>query len=289
VEPLMDEQLVEKTIKTVVDLLLEKMIAAAPRQRVLMLFSGAGSGYVVGMQAISWLAKAGHPLTVVMTASARHVIGEDKVRQAGAVNLIGDNQWVNTPKLVREIDLVLMPTLSMNTAAHLALGLMDSLIATLTLGSLLAGTPVLAVCDGANPHGHGGQVFTDRSDTAPRLRARWADNLTALMDYGIQLVDEPDFLFRLVNQLMRAEAPAPAAAAAVSPHAPAPLSNGTNGAKAHTPPQQPVFTSRPGEILTAGELLMLPPGATVRLVSGAKLTPLAQEAAFRKELKLVYE
>ncbi len=98
----MDQALIDQIIKRAVDLLLEKMIAAAPKQRVLMLFSGAGTGYVVGLQAIQWLAKAGHPLTVIMTASARHVIGEENVRKAGAAHLIGDNEWVNTPKFVRE-------------------------------------------------------------------------------------------------------------------------------------------------------------------------------------------
>jgi hypothetical protein len=276
-ENFMDQTLIDQIIKRAVDLLLEKMIAAAPKQRVLMLFSGAGTGYVVGLQAIQWLAKAGHPLTVIMTASARHVIGEENVRKAGAVHLIGDNEWVNTPKFVRESDILLLPTLSMNTAAHLALGLMDSLITTLTLGSLLAGKPVIAVCDGANPYGNGGRVFSDSNDTAPRLRARLADNLTALMDYGIQLVAEEAFLFSLVNQLHGATAQAPIAQ-------PASIKASPIGAAPKT-----IFTSSPGEMLTAGELLGYPSGSTIRLAPGTRLTPLAQEAVFRQELKLVYE
>lgn len=289
----MDQEQIDQAVKRVLDMLLEKLIATADKQHVLMLFSGAGSGYMVGMQAIEYLAKGAHSLTVVMTASARHVIGEANVlRRSSAVHLIGDNEWVNTPKLVREVDLVLVPTLSMNTAAHLALGLMDSLIATLTLGSLLAGKPVLAVCDGANPYGNGGRVFGESNDPAPVLRAKMADNLTTLMNYGIQLVQEEDFLFRLVNQLYAAGAAAPTPAPA-APTKVAAASNGgaqKNGAT-HTkePALQPVFTTRPGEIITASELMLFPPGAIIRLSAGAKLTPLAQEAAFRKELKLVYE
>jgi len=278
----MDQALIDQIVTQVLDRLFEKMIAAAPKRHVLMLFSGAGTGYRVGMQAIRGLAKADYPLTVVMTASARHVIGEENVRKAGAVHLIGDNEWVNTPRLIREVDLVLMPTLSMNTAAHLALGLMDSLITTLTLGSLLGGKPVMAVCDGANPYGNGGRVFGDTNDAAPLLRAKLADHLTTLMDFGIQLVKEDAFLFSLVN-LLRDQAPLPAAIAAKT-SVPAQASNDAAGGA-----PKATFATRPGEPLTAGDLSVYPPRSTVRLAAGTRLTPLAREAVFRQELNLVYE
>ncbi len=284
----MDQALIDEIVKQVLERLFEKMVAAAPRQRVLMLFSGAGTGYKVGMQAIQGLAKADYPLTVILTASARHVIGEENVRKAGAVRLVGDNEWVNTPKLIREVDLVLMPTLSMNTAAHLALGLMDSLITTLTLGSLLAGKPVLAVCDGANPYGNGGRVFGDSNDPAPLLRAKLADHLTTLMDFGIQLVKEDAFLFSLAN-LLRGAAPV-AAPAPVKPVSSNGASNGApSGGHNGATNGKPALATRPGETLTAGDLNIYPARSTIHLAAGTKLTPLAQEAVFRQELKLVYE
>ncbi len=273
----MDQLLIDQIVKKVIDLLSEKMIAAAPKHHVLVLFSGAGSGYVVGMQAVQWLAKAGHPLTVVLTASAKQIIGEENVRKAGAAHVIGDNEWVNTPRLVREVDLVLVPTLSMNTAAHLALGLMDSLATTLTLGALLAGKPVLAVCDGANPYGNGGRVFGNTKDTAPLLRAKMADNLTTLMGFGIDLVKEDAFLFGLAKYLN---------GAAPQTDSPQPLP-----AKSSSPGTPPKITATagPGMLLTASDLLAYPPGSTLRLASGARLTPLAQELVGRQRLNLVYE
>lgn len=272
----LDQALIDKIVNQAVSLLFEKAIAAAPKQRVLILFSGAGSGYVVGMQAIQMLAKADHSLTVVMTASARHVIGAENVRKAGAEHLIADNEWVNTPKLVREIDLVLMPTLSMNTAAHLALGLMDSLICTLVLGSLLADKPVIAICDGANPYGNGGRVFSNTNTSAPVLREKIADHLTTLMNFGIQLVKEEAFLFSLVNRL--GESPN-----SIQPAEPLPTSQNSSAAR-----PKPAAAAA-GGILTAADLMVYPHGSTVRLASGTKLTPLAQEAVYRQMLHLVYE
>jgi hypothetical protein len=275
-ERIVDQLLIDQIVKKALDLLLEKMIAAAPKQQVLVLFSGAGTGYVVGMQAVQWLAKADHPLTVILTASARQIVGEENVRKAGAARVIGDHEWVNTPQLVREADLVLMPTLSMNTAAHLALGLMDSLVTTLTLGSLLAGKPVLAVCDGANPYGNGGRVFGDAPDTAPLLRTKLADNLTTLMGFGIHLVKEDAFLLSLAKYLNNA------ARQTDSPQLPP-----AGSVLPNTPPNI-IATAGPGMLLTASDVLVYPPGSTLRLTSGAKLTPLAQEVAARQRLNLVY-
>ncbi len=113
----MEQALIEEIVAKVVALVRAKMIAGVPKKRVLMLFSGASTGYVVGMDTIRMLTQANHDLTVFMTASAVHVVGEENVLQAGAKEIITPKQWVNTPGLVRETDLVLVPTLSMNTAA----------------------------------------------------------------------------------------------------------------------------------------------------------------------------
>jgi len=262
----MDQALIDQIVAKVVSLVRGKLIANAPQRQVLMLFSGASTGYVVGMEAIRLLAGGRHKLTVGMTASALHVIGEDKVRQAGAGEIIGPQQWVNTPGLVRNTDLVLLPTLSMNTAAHLALGLMDSLFTTLVLGALLAGKPVIAVCDGADPYGNGGLIFSDDHKGAPALRRKMMANLETLMEFGVQLVREGEFISAVIGQLQAGQ-----------PAVTAPLMNVAWAENGRNP------------IITDGELAAITSGTTLRLPPGARLTPLAQETAQRRNLRLVWE
>lgn len=262
----MEQAEIEKIVNLVVERIWQRMIAAAPKRRVLMLFSGASTGYVVGMQTIRLLTQAGHPLTVALTESARKVIGEDHVRQAGAGEILFSDQWVNTPKLVREVDLVLLPTLSMNTAAHLALGLMDSLFTTLVLGARLADKPVVAICDGANPYGNGGRVFSERTDSAPELRKKLAEHMMTLADYGIDLVGEPDFLRTVVARL-----------------------GGALPAQPPAPKTAPGARLISGGVLTAADLAGCERGSVVRLQPGARLSPLAMETVGRLELRLVFE
>lgn len=264
----MEQALIDKIVARVAALVRAQMIADLPRQRVLMLFSGASTGYVVGMETIEMLAAAKHDLTVFMTASAVHVIGEENIRKAGAAEIIGPKQWVNTPGLVRETDLVLVPTLSMNTAARLALGLMDSLFSTLVLGALLDDKPVIAVSDGADPFGNGGLVFSDSHDGAPALRSQLAGNLDKLAQFGVNLVAEEAFVGSVIGQMRM----------------------GTNQVAAASPPPR-IHDSANGasSILTAADLYAYQPGTTLHIPANTRLTPLAQDHAIKQNLKLVIE
>ena len=264
----MEQALIDDIVAKVAALVRAKMIADVPRQRVLMLFSGASTGYVVGMDTIKMLAAAEHDLTVFMTASAMHVVGEENVRKAGASEIIGPKQWVNTPGLVRETNLVLVPTLSMNTAARLALGLMDSLFSTLVLGALLDSKPVIAVRDGADPFGNGGLIFSDSYDGAPALRGQLSANLGKLVEFGVNMVAEEDFVNSVIR-LMQAGADT-AVSAPISPVLRIPA-NGVS------------------PILTVADLHAYLPGTTLHIPADMRLTPLAQENAAKQNLKLVFE
>ncbi len=262
----MDTTIIDTIVQRVIERLAERQIANASPCRVLMLFSGASTGYVAGLKAIRMLSGAGHPLHVVLSASALHVIGEDNLRKAGAATLSGPDAWLNAPKVIGESDVVLVPTLSMNTAAHLALGLMDSLLTTLILGARLADKPVVAVSAGADPNGCGGRVFSATNAGAPALRAVLAEHLTTLKSFGIQLVGDDQFLWAAA-QVIGGRVPATASAPTSRQAAPAAL---------HL-----------SGLVTASDLNGLTPGATVRLAAGTRLTPLAQELLGRQRAQVV--
>lgn len=264
----MEQALIEKIVAKVVTLVQAKMIAAVPQQRVLILFSGASTGYVVGMDMIKMLVQANHNLTVFMTASAIHVVGVENVQKAGAKEIISPNQWVDTPGLVRETDLVLVPTLSMSTAARLALGVMDSLFSTLVLGALLANKPVIAICDGADPYGQGGLIFSDNNEGAAVLRNKMVENLGTLIDFGVNLVAEEKFMMRVIQQMQAGDHQA-----IVSPSAPVQRISG-NGRST---------------ILTESDLINYQTGTILHLPANTRLTPLAQDNAKKRNLKLLFE
>jgi hypothetical protein len=268
---MVEQALIDKIVARVVALLRGETVNTAQRN-VLLLFSGASTGYVVGMEAIRRLTGAEHNLTVVMTPAAHAIITPDKVRQAGATKIIGPGEWADAPGLVKRTDLVLIPTLSMNLAARLALGLMDSLITTLALGSLLAGKSVVAVKDGADPFGNAGQVFGATETAAPLLRQTLGGHLDTLAAFGIEMVGEADFLFTMEQRLLAdtADGKGPAVATLLQAAATAQVANGPKAT-----------------FVTARDLQGLSAGATLCLAPGSRLTPQAHDVARRLNLTLV--
>lgn len=274
----MERAELERIVREVVAELLARRQEAQRPRRVLALFSGASTGYLVGMEAIHGLAAAGHKVTAVLSPAASHVIGVDKVEAAGAHFVVKPGSWVCAPDVINRSDLILVPTVTMNLAARLAAGLMDSLLSTLILGGLLAGKPVLAVRDGADPYGNGGLVFGESHATAPALRRQLSRNLETLATYGITLVGEKEFLpamWRLLEgsavASVNGAGPIPQAAAPAPAASPAPQANG----RVH--------------FITETDLLTMQPGSVVRLAPGCRLTPLAQDTARRLNLQLSYE
>ncbi len=274
----MDEVLLARIVVQVLAMLNIPPFAQPPKH-VLILLSGASSGVAAGRDAVSRLARAGHTVTVVLTPSALALLGEDRVRAAGAHEVILPTTWADAPGLVQQADLVLVPMLSMNTAARLALGLLDNLVSTLVVGALLAGKPVIAIRDGADPDGNAGRVF-GATGAAPALRARLQANLTALASYGVELVSEDEFAAAIDRHLAAVQKlPAPAV----------PGSNGAGPPALAARPSPPAATRNGAGWITEADLLTMAPGSALQLSPGGRLTPLARETAARLGIRVVHE
>ncbi len=264
----MDKALIIDIVKQII----AELRSGMPSRQVLILFSGASTGFVAVMDAIKLLTGQGHRVTVFFTPSAVKIITPEHAQKAGATNIILPEMWVDAPSLARNTDLVLVPTLSMNTAARLAQGLMDTLMSTLIMGALLAGKPVLAIKDGADPYGNGGLIFGAQPGVATALKDRLAQHLETLASFGLELINEPNFLAaveaRLLGLRLQAETP--------------PLPN-TPQPPVSPPPVPFVGT----QFITESDLLSLPLGASICVPAGARFTPLAKDTIIRLKLNVV--
>jgi hypothetical protein len=248
-----------------------RLLQQQPEQRkVLVLFSGASAGQRQGVETVAALRRAGHRVTVALSGAAAQMLDEATICQQGAAEIIKPGQWVDSPRLVRSTDLVLIPTLSMNLAASLANASFDGLLSTLALGALLAGKPVIAVRDGADPEGCGGRVW-GAVPGAAALRARLSGHLKTLESYGITLVHDDELLPTVQQRLLNAPTLRP-----TTSHASAASAGG----------EAPRLATA---VITQADIAHLAEGALLRIPKGSKLTPLAHETAGRLMLRLDYE
>ena len=118
----------------------------------------------------------------------------------------------------------------------------------------------------AHANGRGGRVFSATNAGAPVLRAMLSGHLETLTSFGIQLVDDGQFLWAAAQAVAGPAGLKPAAAARAKATA---------------------ATLRLSGLVTASDLSGLTLGATVSLAAGARLTPLAQEVLERQRVRVM--
>lgn len=157
-------------------------------RRALVLFTGGTIGVEDALSSLAILQEQGWSFTAVVTPGAERALGTERIAGAlpGATILTEENGWPPGP-LLREHRLILVPVLTVNSAAKVAVGIADNLVTTLILEGLLMGKPVLAARDACQiDHPVRTRLGMDRGQ--PALREQLAKNLEKLAAYGIHLL-----------------------------------------------------------------------------------------------------
>lgn len=274
---MLDQPLIDKIIAQVLARLAGEQVSMNSRN-VVVLFCGARAGSKAGLEAIRRLSNSSHKFSVMRTDAARSITPEAVLREAGATDILLSDPRLDVASLVKRTDILLIPTLTTRMAGILSLGLMESPAATFILRMLLAGKPVVAIKDAADPSGRVAQeVYGGKSGAAPALRAQIEGHLRALSSYGVELVSEGDFLLSMERLLLNQK--------------------GTFGStNTESLLRQEVRTQdfishskiMLNGIVTERDLAGFEQGASVTCQSGTKFTAQAQDTAQRLQLKLNY-
>lgn len=160
---------------------------AVVRPKVLTVLTGGTTGLETVMTELNAL-QANAELIVALSPAAEKIIRPAFIREK-----LGDDVALITTQspykgdLLQAVELVLVPVLTQNTAAKLALTIADTFVTTAILQALLRGKPVLAVPDAADPnHAQHGEVRTGKP--APALFKALQDNLKKLEAFGVTFV-----------------------------------------------------------------------------------------------------
>ena len=163
--------------------------AGAPKYQALAIFTGGTIGFEESLAQLKRIQEDNVEITAVLSPAAEKIWGSTRIQEElGAhINII-DAQSAYPGKLLHEADLVLVPVLTQNTAAKLALTFSDTLATTLVLQALMLGKPVIAAANAADPT-DGLRVKGNMGNASPGLLQALRDNLKKMGSYGIRLVD----------------------------------------------------------------------------------------------------
>lgn len=140
----------ESIIDYIVEKVVEKIINRS--KRGLILFTGATIGYIQSIESINKLKIDGWELDVVMSKSAQEVLTVDSVKKAiGVSNIITNEDGSVIKELLERNSVIVIPTLTINSAAKIANCISDTLVTNIVSKALISGKPVVASINGCCP------------------------------------------------------------------------------------------------------------------------------------------
>lgn len=155
-------------------------------KKATVLFTGALIGYGDAVASLRGLKEDGWKLTAVLSRAAAEVLTEERIQKdIGPDVIYVEGAPVDGRKIIDENTLVIIPTLTINTAAKVANCIYDNLITNMIYRAMTAGKPIVAAVDGCCPDNEVRQKLGFKVTDAYKQRLR--KNLEDLQAYGIIL------------------------------------------------------------------------------------------------------
>ena len=171
-------------------------------KKAAVLFSGALIGYADAVASLNELKKEGWELTVVMSKAAAEVLTEERIKNdIDPEAIFVEGAPVNGRQIIDDNQFVIIPALTINTAAKVANCISDNLLTNMISRAMATGKPIVAAIDGWCPDNEVRAKIGFKVTDA--YKARMRSNLEAIQSYGINLTVDRN-LCQKVNKVYTA-------------------------------------------------------------------------------------
>ncbi|MDK2919264.1 MAG: hypothetical protein PWQ37_1997 [Candidatus Petromonas sp.] len=159
-----------------------------PPKKVLAIFTGASIGFNEGVKELHRLKKDGWDIKVLLSKNAEHVLTEDLVKEMLDIEEIYVESKVKGMKdLYSDIDMMIIPTLTLNSAAKIALCIADTLTTNLVAHGIMEGIPIIACRDACDLRNET-RLKLGMNKTPKTYLNKVDEYLNTIESYGIKLV-----------------------------------------------------------------------------------------------------
>lgn len=257
--------LVEEVARRVV----EKLLART--KRALVVYTGSDISAGEALAAMGRLRAEGYVFRVLLSQSAAGLLDPEAIRAA----LEPEELWIGMPgdtpeALTKQYDTIIVPAVTVRTAAHVAACMADTPAAAVILDGLMRGKDVILATDGCCPD-HPQRAERGFRMAGP-LKQALRGNLETLRAYGARLTTA-DRLDQTVKRAIAARFPVSASAG-----------------RGFSPRQQAADSIRlKGRVIGGRQLAGCPSGSVVWVEPHALITQLAADEARRRGITIQKE
>lgn len=182
--------------ETIVDIITKEIINEVLRRlenipkKALVIFTGGSIGFKDSMEQIKKLKEDGWKLKVLLSRSAEDVLTKElieKMMGPKKVEIHVESDGRETGYYYSDIDKIILPVLTMNTAAKIALGVSDTLVTNIISHCLMTSIPIVAAKNACDPLNEERISVGMGKASVAYIKIR-ENYLEQLKDYGIKLV-----------------------------------------------------------------------------------------------------
>ena len=269
-----EEVFVQMLTQRVVEKLLER------QKQALVVCTGADIGMASAMKAMRRLRDEGFTFQILLSQSAAMIYPPAKLRE----ELAPENIWVGDPPEIPEAlayryDTILVPAMTIRTAAHVAACTADTPSSAVILDGLLRGKNVVINIDGCCPDNP--ERIRRGYHMVPALRQKLRDNLETLRSYGARLANSDNF-----DEKVRAAVLSDFRTGAQPQQRREEQSVLTGHAALIPASGQEIRLHMEGRILSGRHLNSCPDGSFVRVPKETMITQLAADEARRRNITI---
>ncbi|WP_066055252.1 flavoprotein [Robertmurraya korlensis] len=180
------EKAIQDIVKEVIRRLNQRLKTA------IVVFTGGALGFEDALEQLKTMKKEGWSFKILLTRSAEHVFLPGTIeKDLGTNEVFYEKELEGLGEFYKDTSLLIIPTLTLNSATKISLGIVDSAVTNLVSHYITTGTPIVAAddaCDLKNPirekyrmH-HSPKAYLDMN----------SHHLEQLRAYGISLVRAKD-------------------------------------------------------------------------------------------------
>lgn len=259
------------------------------QKQALVVYTGSNMGIEPGLECLRMLRREeGFTYRVLLTRSAAKLLDVSAIRSA----LEPEELWIETPgdspeALTARYDTILVPAMTVNTAAHVAACMADTPAAAIILDGLMRGKNVVVAVDGCCPDNP--ERIRRGFHMAEALKNKLQENKNALRDFGAFLTTS-DGLGETTRKAVLSFASAPGKPESNMQAASRPELLIQPAGRPQSKPDAGVYQVKlEGRVFSGKHIKSYPDHAVILVPKGTIVTQLVSDEARRRDIRIEIE